>query len=127
MKLALLAIFLALPLAAQTAKGIQLTPEEAKEAQALYAEQKSVELRMADLHQKIVTKYNLGNQNTLFPAFDFEYSTDFKYIVPKLPSINTNNFCCPYNSIISTVVGCGSMTPVTPVTMVGSNDNYPFV
>ena len=96
--LALLSIFLALPLAAQTAQVVQLTPEEAAQAKALYTQQAEIAAKIEALRQGIVKAHLLasgddwscvtgGTSQTLkikrdWACGDFEYSADFKFIVP---------------------------------------------
>jgi len=58
-KLALLSVFLVLPLLlpAQTAKVIQLPDDLAKQAKALYQEKADVEKKIADLQKQISSTY----------------------------------------------------------------------
>jgi hypothetical protein len=87
----LFSLLLAAALHAQTAQVIQLTSEEAAQAKALYAEKAAVEAKIGQLHDHITTKYvtpvlrtwNDAHPYDLCPWFvGFEYSADFKFIVP---------------------------------------------
>jgi hypothetical protein len=97
-KLALLSVFLALPLLlpAQTAKVIQLPDNLAKQAKALYQEKADVEKKIADLQQQITDAYLKQSSNW---SFGFEFSEDFRFIVPKsytpLPSGSGTATICP--------------------------------
>jgi hypothetical protein len=113
--LALLSVFLALPilLPAQTAQVIQLSSTDSDTAQSLYAEKASVEKQIASLEQKIkksyltpavtggysfcVNKYCTSTRG--YWDNGFEYSSDFKFIVPK-PAPPTPTYTiqsCPYS------------------------------
>jgi hypothetical protein len=119
MKLALLSIFLAIPLFSQTAKVIQLTPDEAKEAKSLYEQKAAIEAQVVNLHQKIITKYSLDNKNSMFPAYDFEYSTDYRFVVPKIPVMSPATSCClPTFNWVST---CGYLGPVVGMAYTTTN------
>ena len=81
-----------IPTFGQTAKVVALTPEDAAKAKALYAEQARVEENIAQLRDRISMVY-------LDPGWftGFEFSEDFKYIVPAsqpLPSV-TNGYTWP--------------------------------
>ena len=96
-KLALLSVLLAVPLIlnAQTAKVIKLSDADAEQAKALYAEKAQVETKITELeikiHKDYITLWSPSEQNGVsygFPksgwtSLEFEYSDDFKYIVPK--------------------------------------------
>ena len=68
MKLALLSVFLALPLLlpAQTAKVIQLSPEDATKAAALYQQKADIEKQITDLEEKITESYLKGKADSYF-------------------------------------------------------------
>jgi hypothetical protein len=75
------------------AQVIQLTPEEAAQAKALYAEKAAVEAKIGALTAKISEKY-LWETCSVYPGcwtlkldwyWGFEYSTDFRFIVPAQP------------------------------------------
>ena len=57
MKLALLAVFLALPLGAQTAKVIQLSSADANERKALEDQRAAIEQKIKDFDQRIKRQY----------------------------------------------------------------------
>lgn len=103
----LLLLALSLPSAAQTAKVIQLTPDDAIQAKTLYDAQIALDKQKADFHTAIVKKYlvvkrgdkDWGDQGVVFSLDsagitvktsyragwgygNFEYSEDFKFIVP---------------------------------------------
>jgi hypothetical protein len=115
MKLALLAIFLALPLPAQTAKVIALSQEDAKLAKSLYEERDLVNKKIAELDSKVKKDYLLGEKGSscgqngkyYMPGWgcgEFEFSEDFKFIVPK-PS------CCSGITLWNCCFGGGVATP----------------
>lgn len=95
-------------LQAQTAKVIQLSPEDAAQAKALYAQKADIEKQIAGLEQKITTKYLAKDKSSSFWVFNnqesspwpwlngFEYSDDFKFIVPNkaAPAYNGNSSLC---------------------------------
>lgn len=73
----------------QDAKVIQLTSEDAIAAKATYDEMKSAEKKWADIQTKLQKTYK---------GFDggIEFSSDFKFIVPKQMGITTYtwpNYC----------------------------------
>jgi len=88
MKLALLSVFLALPmlLPAQTAKVYQLSDSDAKEAKALYAEKSAVEAKIEALNKKVGSQVNW--------VWGFEFSEDFRFVVPKQGSSLVTSGCC---------------------------------
>lgn len=118
-KLALLSVFLALPLllSAQTAKVIQLSPDEAKEAQAIQQAKKDLQAREDALREKIAVAHlvtpNGGESDCqdanykYKPGWNcgkFEYSEDFRFIVPKsvrgiAPCGGNSPFCSNWNWI----------------------------
>ena len=85
-------ILLAAPVFGQTAQVIQLTPDEAKQAAALYAEKAAVEAKIEALRTVIIKahidKIREESKGDFYTFSDgtwvggFLYSTDFKYIVP---------------------------------------------
>jgi hypothetical protein len=77
MKLALLAAFLALPMAmpAQSAKVVALSDADAKLAKSLYEQKAAVEAKIDALNKRIHEQSKW--------TMDFEYSEDFRFIVPK--------------------------------------------
>lgn len=117
----LLVLFLLSPLLlpAQTAKVIQLSPEDAKQAQNLYAEKAEVEAKIADLQNKIKVEYLSEYQESFgsytLPGWElgFEYSTDFKFIVPKPTPLNLN-------SLFPSTGNCSWIAPATG-TITGTN------
>ena len=116
-KLALLSVFLALPLLlpGQTAKVIQLSPEDAKQAATLYAKKADIEKQIDALHVEITQKYISKEQGWLVFSSNpwsngFEYSDDFKFIVPK--GANQS--------------GGISSVPVTPTYTIQSCPYYPY-
>lgn len=114
--LLLSAVFLAATLHAQTAKVIQLSPEDAAQAKSLHEQKEALDKKIADLQQKIHDNYlsvEVQYPTTACIAFNraetciprkptpaeekaarglgpkkgwesgkFEYSDDFKFIVP---------------------------------------------
>jgi hypothetical protein len=111
-------LFLIAPLArCQDAKVIALKPEDSAEAKALYAQQKEVEARIADLRYRITKVYltaakdEEGHTNTYsnprgggwvwvrsgWGSGDFAFSEDFKFIVPvaSQPQSITPVYCGP--------------------------------
>ena len=86
----LFSLLLAAALHAQTAQVIQLTSEEAAQAKALYAEKAAIDVKIGQLHDHIMTNHLTRDQKYwdvqpfwLVPwTNDFEFSTDFKFIVP---------------------------------------------
>ena len=105
----ILFLALSLPCVAQTAKVLQLTPDEAKQAKTLYDQQAALEKQIADFHDAITKKYLheknvagydpktfagwLYTEGQSKPGWfnGFEYSEDFQFIVPKsyTPSVIT--------------------------------------
>jgi hypothetical protein len=112
MRIVLLSVLLtisAVPqIIAQTAKVIQLSPEDAAKAKDLYAQKADIEKKIADLQAKIAGGYTTEKKEqqylnccccgikesdgkTYVTQFKdgwgggFEYSSDFKFIVPKMP------------------------------------------
>ena len=137
MKLALLSVFLALPLLlpAQTAKVIQLSPEDATKAAALYQQKADIEKQITDLEEKITESYLKGKADSYFcgvgyicvasPApksgweSGFEYSSDFKFIVPKpvSTSIGLYPICYPYGGLSWSGTGASrEQYAITPIT-----------
>jgi hypothetical protein len=83
---------------AQDAKVIQLNPDDAKEAKAAYDEMKSAEKKWEDIQSKARKTYKGLDQG-------LEFSSDFKFIVPKQFTITTgSNYCC------CTAIGAGTGT-----------------
>lgn len=98
--IAILVLGFSLAVAGQTAKVVQLSPDEARQAKALHDEQDSVAKKIAEFDQAIRTKYlsapknEEGHTNTYslngkwiwvrigWGNGAFEYSEDFKFIVP---------------------------------------------
>ena len=84
-------------LQAQTAKVIQLSPEDAAKAKALYAQKADIEKQIDDLQQKITATYLAKNKEIQeswgwypWPWLNgFEFSDDFKFIVPKTGTTGT--------------------------------------
>lgn len=107
-------ILLAAPAAfGQTAQVIQLTPDEAKQAAALYAEKNAVEAKIEALRKSISAAHihPQSRENDVFIFYDptwvlgFVYSTDFKFIVPA-PFVTQPYSGCPvYNLGIPPIGG----------------------
>jgi len=109
MKFLLLFLFLSLPAFSQTAKVIQLTPDEARQAKDLYDQEQALKQKRADFDDAIRKKHIFDNPEKYkglyyapgFPPLkegwtrEFEYSEDFKFIVPQRfissGSMNWNN------------------------------------
>lgn len=106
MKYIVLIVMLAGVMSAQTAKVIQLSPEDAATAKRLDAEQKALTARTEEFRKKVVVKYLVepepylggvvsGYNNCSLHApekgtiitpswcYGFEFSDDWLYIVPK--------------------------------------------
>lgn len=104
----ILLILLTGSLYAQTAKVIQLTPEDANEAKLLYKQKAEVEQKIEDLENKIHGFYLIihsrdishGQYAVPKPGWGtgtFEYSEDYKFIVPKQNTIlNTLSVVSPF-------------------------------
>ncbi len=75
----------------QNAKVVPLSAEDAAKAKSLYEEQDKVNREISDLQAKI-KKFYLSPLK--WPTADFQFSEDFKYVVPSpvLPYITTT--CC---------------------------------
>jgi hypothetical protein len=121
-------------LRAQTAKVIELTPAEAKEAKALYAEQKAVADKIEKLrasiekaHLIVVTATTYWDQPTNTLKLQgwyggFEFSEDFKFIVPvATPASSFNNLCFSTDGMGSTNCGVGTYLTV-PTTVTYTHD-----
>ncbi len=96
--LAFLILLIPLPSFGQTAKVIQLTDEEAAQAKSLYAQKTDVDAKISALRDHVTKKYFPGiNSCTtewtdgkrhaycepyIAPS-DFEFSEDFRFVVPK--------------------------------------------
>ena len=106
-------LFLSASLYAQTAKVVALSADDAKTAKSLYDEQAALDKRKAAFEELVRTRYltvkkgdkEWGDEGVVFSLNgsgttiktsyragwnygQFEYSEDFKYIVPKSPPIN---------------------------------------
>ncbi len=127
----IIALFLAVPLIAQTAKVIQLSPEEAKQAKVLHAEQDSIAKKIVEFDQAIRARYLSApkdqeghTQTYLFNgswfwvkdgwgAGNFQYSEDFKFIVPAV----VPQYSSPYGfggGCVQLTPGIGIGTLMTP-------------
>ena len=161
--LALLSVFLALPVAAQVAKVIELSPEDAATAKSLFDQSYELAKRETAFREKIHDKYltvekesgtltsdctKLTNQgfiefapcNPPLPkpkatkvkvsadgwSYGYEYSEDFRFIVPKQPDVKSNG-CISWPNTFTTnpVSWCGSTicAGTTPGTFVNSTGN----
>lgn len=98
-------LFMATVLAAngQSAKVIILEDDDAVKAKALYAQRDKVNQEIIDLQNKIRMRY-LSKWNTQL----FEFSEDFKYVVPSTVSPFTGSNCCGW-----ILGGCLTTTPAT--------------
>ena len=124
---------------AQTAQVIQLTPDETKQAAALYAEKAAVEAKIEALRSNIVEAHLMlrGDKAVVLVGYchdnsavpgdlscypmgwgsgQFEYSTDFKFIVPEPPQpyFTVNGSGCAYLN-----PGVFTSVPGTPTTSTG--------
>jgi hypothetical protein len=110
--IALFLILAASPLIGQTAKVIQLSPEDAAQAKSLYTQKAEIEKKIKDLEDAVHDKYLItahhGSQG-LYGTYKegwsagFDYSEDFRFIVPKsYPSTN---------GIWSSGCNCATITP----------------
>ena len=130
--LALLSVFLALPLMipAQTARVIQLSPEDTAKAKQLYQQKAEVEKALVAFTNDIDRRYTQDKKessgNCIVSAYSgnmtfgecdmnakpkkvyswyhkdgwslgFEFSEDFKFIVPKHQDSNSVTTICPYS------------------------------
>lgn len=125
-------VFLSIVGHGQTAKVIQLSPDDAKQAKALYDEQIALDKRKAAFEELVRTRYltvkkgdkEWGDEGVVFSINgagvtvktsyragwnygQFEYSEDFKYIVPKSMLINGTGSLQFWNN------GCNYINPVT--------------
>jgi len=104
MKIFIAVVFLlASGLYAQKAKVIALTPEEQKQALEIKDLKESLAKKESCLYEKIYKNHDLSTKGW----GGFEYSEDYKYIVPTITYIN--NTFVPYNNSCS----CLDITPVT--------------
>ena len=72
---------------AQTAKVVELKPDDAKLAQSLYAQKAEIDRKISDQSADILKRY-IGRGGLIqYGGWDagFEFSTDFKFIVPATP------------------------------------------
>ncbi len=123
----------------QTAKVIQLSPEDAAQAKSLYAQQAAIQKKIDALNDKITTQYTSeavpeGNciataygswvfsgpcsgmgapTSSVKPGWEngFEFSEDFKFIVPKPIPPQTLSNC----SLSSGCITYGGMYTTTPI------------
>jgi hypothetical protein len=122
---------------AQTAKVIQLSESDAAEAKSLYAQQKEIEAKIADLRYRITKNYltaskeEEGHTNTYsdprgggwvwvkegWGGGNYDFSEDFKFIVPhtSIPqSYGTyGNSSCPFFFTSPVNGGTGASAPLT--------------
>ena len=88
---------------AQTAQVIQLSPTDAAKAKQLYTEKAQILSEIHAFKTKIQEKY-VPHSSGIFSLNDpsivwgngFEFSTDYKFIVPKyyVQSLNNNTYSC---------------------------------
>lgn len=125
---------------AQTAKVVQLTPDEAKQAKVLHDEQIALSKRQSDFDQAIAAKYTTeerkggwiciangctegstkGTKQLVYRDtkegwnLGFVYSDDFKFIVPKTytPPASTTSPC--WTNTNSGFYNCGGNLLLTP-------------
>ena len=111
---------------AQTAQVIQLTPDESRQAAALYAQKAEVEAKIAALQTSITEKYTKETRTYVFCTScvtylgtktgwegGFEYSTDFKFIVPAPQPTTFGASGCTY---LNPAVNTFTAIPATPTT-----------
>lgn len=134
MKIALALLALSLAAQAQTAKVIELSPEDAVKAKSLYEQQVSIGKQIDDLKMQVQKKYlkpakgetcniyySSGECYTSSWATGFEYSDDFRFIVPaKTPSAPTNCYGsmltnCSFTSPFYTTTPFWGTTLANPV------------
>lgn len=115
MKIALALLALSLAAQAQTAKVIELSPDDAAKAKSLYEQKESIDKQIGELEKSVTVKY-LANKDhrggcTSLSSWSepvcvsgvwgvgFEYSDDFKFIVPKIvtPLPAYNGICVGWN------------------------------
>jgi outer membrane murein-binding lipoprotein Lpp len=118
---------------AQTAKVIQLNPDDAGRARDLYAEQKRIEQDIADLQKKIKKEYLTkskksdwtggsvcyGDTGQIAPGWgcgEFEFSDDYKFIVPPQAKSQTT-WSGVWNGCTYTVPSTSSPSTLTPGTI----------
>ena len=77
---------MAIKMSAQQIKVIELSPEDAKLVSSLYTEQTNIKSQLNSLRLKFIKTYAI---------YDFDYSEDFRFIIPKPFTINldTLNGC----------------------------------
>jgi hypothetical protein len=95
-------LLLGTPLFAQDAKVVELIPSDAREAKAAYDEMKAAEKKWQDLNAKLQRTYK---------GFDggIEFSSDFKFIVPKYGNSGMVTLTPSWNSC------CCTLTPATGI------------
>jgi anti-sigma28 factor (negative regulator of flagellin synthesis) len=69
---------------AKAAQVVQLSPADAQQATALYAEQAAVNAKIAALREKISNGYVNSKRVPGQPVISWEFSSDFKFIVLKV-------------------------------------------
>lgn len=114
---ALFLILAASPLIGQTAKVIALSPEDAAEAKTLYTQKAEIEKRIINLTDTIQHKYlalvppheGLNGFRHFKDGWSigFEFSEDYKFIVPKVWTPLPSSPCC------SASWGCFNPNPAT--------------
>ena len=141
MKRALLTILIfafAFACHAQDAKVIQLSPSDAAEAKSLYAQQKELDAKFADLRYRITKNYltaskeEEGHTNTYsdphgagwvwvkngWGTGNFNFSEDFRFIVPSNPLPTMNIYGGSYLNPVcfSTLTGTSTSTGILSIT-----------
>jgi hypothetical protein len=131
----IITIFLAVPLTAQNAKVIQLSPEDAKQAKVLHDEQEAIAKKIVEFDQAVRTKYltapkeQEGHTYTYnlngswvwvkdgWGTGTFQYSEDFKFIVP-VPGVTVQpcgeEFCGVGSPVSPTINWIPSVSDASP-------------
>ena len=123
-------LFLSTSLYSQTAKVIQLSPEDANSAKSLYEQKTQIEVEIWHLQDRIKKEYI--NDPYRWGSTDFEFSDDFKFIVPMIynfPQYNLGeheNYIIPYSgTIYGTTAPCGT-TCLNWVNPVGTTTSFMY-
>jgi hypothetical protein len=116
------------PLFGQTAKVIALSPEDAAQAKALFTQKAEIEKKIKHLEDAVHDKYLItphhgpsGLYGTYKEGWSagFDYSEDFKFIVPKVYVPSSTNCCGSSYGIWSS--GC-NYTTITPATTLNNGN-----
>lgn len=129
--LAMLSVFLAIPVYSQSAVVVVLDGQDAAQIAHLYAQKADIEKQIKDLKDQIHDKYLVDphyNQNhglygtpkTGWESGDFEFSEDFKAIVPKTNYLFTSGACITTPYFTTAPIITNTVNPVTSTTTLQS-------